>query len=136
MKTSWINTTVFMNEATGKIENRTYEWVGKSPYVEISWRIIQDMFTFGDDNSKIQIGPYKLVQVEHHLQTDSILYVRKDRLWKLYIFLYRSIRLLDLKYRRIIITLGVLRLADVHSNRIPSWEDIVLIKKIIERRRK
>lgn len=111
----------------GETEQYTYKWIGKSPYVKIGWMFLRE---FDKDHKKeIQFGPYKLLKVDDEPWHDDVLFVRKDNLSALRVALYKSTRLLDLIYRRLIITLAVWRLAEFHEMCIPSWRDIKIFKR-------
>lgn len=117
----------------GRIEAVTYNWIGKSPYVRISW----DLTRYGDikkinGEKEIQIGPYRLLQVDDWFYGDCWLYVRKNKFGLLRVALYKSTRLLDLAYRRAIITLAIWRLADYGEGYIPSWRDIKIVKRLLK----
>ena len=104
------------------------EWVGKSPYVRMSYDLLWDLgYKDREYPKKAQVGPYRLLFVEYEpCLGDFALYVRQDRLGALRVFLYRATRWLDLVYRRLIITLAVWNMAEYHAGYIPSWRDIRL----------
>jgi hypothetical protein len=115
-------------------ESLTAEWEGKSPYTYVSFFLVdrgEAMRIKGDE--EIQIGPYRLLKVDTDWSMGAWLYVRKDRLGALRIALYKSTRLLDLIYRRLIITLAVWRLADYHQHTIPTWRDIKGLKGFVKK---
>lgn len=127
METAYIETSV-RRSPLGKIEAENHKWVGKSPYVHISL----DLVRYGeiskiDGDKEIQVGPYRLLLVDKYIG-DYHLYVRKDRFGALRVALYKSTRLLDLIYRRLIITLAVWGLAEYHEMTVPTWRDIKLTK--------
>jgi hypothetical protein len=119
----------------GKREATNYKWIGKSPYVYISWELLGEIVGIGGDTINIQVGPYKLLKIEHGYLGNVVLYVRADKLGALRVALYRSTRLLDLMYRRLIITLAVWKLADFSPARVPSWKDIKIVKRLADWRK-
>ena len=130
MKTAYLRVTVQTN-SLGMREAENYEWEGESPYVFVSlderW---MDNVQKIDDDKEIQIGPYRLLKVsDGHFRPDFVLYVRKDKFGALRVAFYKSTRLLDLIYRRLIITLAVWKLADYSPATVPSWRDIHLFKR-------
>jgi hypothetical protein len=133
LETAYLQVTVKTN-AIGKREAINYEWVGESPYVRIGWHLLSEIVGFGGgDRTKIQIGPYKLLRVQDDPAWDSVLYVRADKLGALRVALYKSTRLLDLFYRRLIVTLAVWNLAEFTPAAIPSWRDIKLIERLLKK---
>jgi hypothetical protein len=127
METAYIKGTVQTN-ALGKRESITYEWEGKSPYVRASHGFLYDLVSDYCPET-LQLGPYRLLKVEDEPWLDTVLYVRSDRFGALRVALYKSTRLLDLIYRRLIITLAVWRLADFHEATVPTWKDIRALKR-------
>ncbi len=127
METAYLRFTVKTNPL-GIRESLTAEWDGKSPYTYISWRFLGDIVGIGGETNEIQIGPYKLLRIEHDELSEKVLYVRKDKLGALRVALYKSTRLLDLIYRRLIVTLAVWRLAEFSIAVLPSWRDIKALK--------
>lgn len=126
MEYSDIVVTVKTNEI-GVEEARNYKWVGKSPFISIPHPVLLDLVGAGGAMGEIQMGPYKLLQLDGSLISgDYWTYVRKDRLGKLRVFFYRSTRTLDFIYRRLIITLAVWNLAKYTECSIPTWRDIRL----------
>ena len=111
----------------GKREAVNYRWVGKSPYLRIDGRLLQDM-GYTENAPRVQFGPYKLMFVEYEYFSGVSVYVRSDKLGALRVVLYKSTRLLDLAYRRLIITLAVWGLAEFSPAKIPSWQDIKFLK--------
>ena len=108
----------------------TYKWVGDSPYTYIDRFTIEDLYP-GKIPDRILIGPYSLLKISDEHFRDSVLFVRQDPVlgW-LRVQVYRMTRLLDLIYRRFIITLAVWNLADREMATIPGWQDIRLIQKL------
>ena len=114
----------------GKIEQQTYKWKGNSPYTYISWPLLGDIVGIGGDTIEVQVGPYKLLKIEHDHSRGAVSYVRKDKFGALRVALYKSTRLLDLVYRRLVITLAVWKLAEFTPGCIPSWKDIKILKRL------
>lgn len=118
----------------GVRESTNYEWSGNSPYLYVDIRFIADLYpnklpmNSWDDIKEIQIGPYKLLQVDTSSMW-NLLYVRKDKFGQLRVWLYKSTRMFDLIYRRMIITLAVWNLAEYSQACIPTWKDIKLFRK-------
>lgn len=128
METAYIETSVRTNPL-GKREAVNHKWVGKSPYVRVSLDLIDDPSVHKlNGDQEIQIGPYRLLRISDHLDFVQT-YVRADKFGALRVALYKSTRLLDLIYRRLIITLAVWNLADFSSYRVPTWQDIKILKR-------
>jgi hypothetical protein len=132
MDTAYLEVTEHVNQL-GKVEQFTYKWIGKSPYTRIGWRLLGNIVGIGGDTINVQIGPYKLLKVEDDYQRDAVLYVRADKLGALRVALYKATRLIDLAYRRMIVTLAVWNLAEFSPAYIPSWRDIKLIKRLLKK---
>lgn len=129
--TAFIEVTVKTNPL-GKREAVNHRWVGDSAYTTIDWLVLDDMNVPLDKAKRIQIGPYKLIEVEKEYAFGRSLYVRSDKLGWLRVAFYKSTRLLDLIYRRIIITLAVWNLAEFSPMRVPDWTDIKAVKWIVK----
>ena len=114
----------------GKVEQRTYQWVGDSPYVRVRRDFVSGL---GIGPYRINIGPYRLLVIEFEPWQDTFLCVRADKLGALRVALYRATRLLDLAYRRMIVTLAVWNLAEFHPAYVPSWRDIKLVKRLLKK---
>lgn len=127
METAYIETTVRRN-TLGRIEVESHRWVGKSPYVRISYDLLCQIAP-ANERHKIQLGPYRLLLVDQESYWDAPLYVRADKFGALRVALYKYTRLLDLAYRRLIITLAVWNLADYHEGTMPAWKDIKALKR-------
>lgn len=117
----------------GKREAVNYRWVGDSPYTRIDWNMLDEMNIAFDKAERIQVGPYKLLEVEKEYSFGGSLYVRSDKFGFLRVVFYKSTRLLDLIYRRTIITLAVWNLAEFSPIRVPDWKDIKALKWIAKR---
>lgn len=131
METAYIEASVKTN-ALGKREAITYTWKGESPYVRITWGLLSDIAPGVQAPERLQLGPYRLLFVEDEYHWGTAIYVQEDRFGALRVALYKSTRLLDLIYRRTIITLAVWRLADFNPAAIPSWKDIKALKRFIK----
>jgi hypothetical protein len=130
MDTSMLHVTVRTNEL-GVREALNYEWRGKSPYIRLSGNLIEDDVAITQKRDLV-FGPYRLKFVEYYRAEDIGLYVRADKLGALRVTLYRLTRLLDLIYRRCIITLAVWGLAKYSQVSIPSWRDIYIFKRFVK----
>jgi len=114
----------------GLIERRDFEWRGKSRSVEVTNNVLWDL-DISRFEKEIQIGPYRLVLLGRKDYSDTCLYIRKDYpLWWLLVFWHKAIPVLDLIYRRFIITLAVWNLADYNRAVVPNWRDIRLFKRL------
>lgn len=117
----------------GVREAITYKWIGKSPYIRISWNLLKEIVGIGGWMDKIKIGPYPLLRVSENLAEGYVLYVRADKLGAMRVVFYRLTRWLDIIYRRMIITLAVWGLAEYHEAAVPTWRDIKIGKRKQER---
>jgi len=118
----------------GGVERETYEIEG-GPYVAVS---NQFSFYHGYPNGyptkpggKFKVGPYKFRTVSYDFWADSIVAIQeKWPLWWIAVAWHRSSKLLDIFYRRIIVTLAVWRLADYHEATVPYIGDIHIVQRI------
>ena len=110
----------------GGIERREYKWIGP-PETLVSWRLLDEWeITTGNPWAEIiNIGPYRLKLIENSYTGYYNRYIRMDYpFWRVHVFWHRANRLIDLFYRRLIITLAVWKLAHYNPAVIPSWRDI------------
>jgi hypothetical protein len=131
MDTAYLKVTQHRNEI-GKIEQLTYELVGDSPYVHISRQMLDRYYDEPFPNA-VQFGPYRLLIMEDYCAYDYIVYVRADKFGALRVAIYKATRVLDLFYRRMIVTLAVWNLAEFHEASIPSWRDIKIAKRFLKK---
>ena len=111
----------------GGVERETYE-IEDGPYVAIS-RSFNDCPT--EPGEGFTIGPYRLRVVEYQLVSDTIIAIQeKWPLWWVAVAWHKLNKLLDLFYRRMIVTLAVWRLADYYEATIPYIGDIHIVKRI------
>lgn len=115
------------HNALGRIEQETCYIVGSSRFVQVNRK---DLFSCSKlDDNHIKIGPYKLRFVEYDWYGD--LYHLEENFFDVVrIKWYFISRTLDLAYRRFIITLAVWNLAEYDFGRIPSLDDVYLVRKI------
>ena len=76
----------------GGIKTYTYRWEGKSPYILISRPFLFDLVGVGGLIDPLNIGQYKLLQVEERYEMDGWLYVRADKFGPLRIWMYEAKR--------------------------------------------
>lgn len=116
----------------GMREHIGYEWQG-GPVTYIAHSLFYDSDIQLDGDCMV-VGPYRLriIDQEGNLRQ----YYRCVRLdypfWWLVLAWHRYGRLLDIAYRRLIITLAVWGLARYSQATIPSWEDVHVLRKISE----
>lgn len=115
----------------GAIERMEYKWKGKSPICLVG---IREMYYSGnkfDKESKtLQIGPYKLKQIESDYGMGGRWIGVDYPFWWLVVLWYKANRILEIIYRRTIITLAVWNLAEHCPGQIPTYKDIYLVQKI------
>ena len=129
MQNGYLEMQEFRN-TLGVLERREYSWEG-GPICEVSYDFIPELFVPGDDLTNIRIGPYRLHMIERAGWKDTILYVRKDYpFWWVLIAWHKGNRLLDIAYRRSIITMAVWGLAEYNPAVIPHWRDIRILKRL------
>jgi hypothetical protein len=129
-KTSDIVCRRFVNQY-GNIERIEYSWKGKSQKIYLSFR--EGLFAGKGIGDVFSIGPYRLRIIEFDYSTSQALCVRVDLLfgwW--FVFAHRAGRMLDLFYRRLIITASVWGLADYDRCTIPSWRNLHIVKWLIK----
>ena len=79
---------------------------------------------------KFELGPYKFRVIEYQLISDTIIAVQeKWPLWWMAIAWHRSNKLLDILYRRTIVTLAVWGLADYSGATVPYIGDIYIVQR-------
>ena len=77
------------------------------------------------------IGMYKMRVIELDYSRDVARCIAlKTPLSYIPFFVYKAGILIDVIYRRIIMTMGVWGLANYYSHTVPSWRDIKLMQKI------
>ena len=124
---------VTYNSLTGKQETITNTWEG-GDRVSISWELL------GIEPNKLKIGdkiklfpPFVLRVVGYggFGYSDCI----RDRgfITDVIVFIYKYTRILDLIYRRAIITLCVWRLARYQQAAVPTWRDVHALRWIAEK---
>ena len=111
----------------GGVERETYEIEG-GPYVAIS-RSFDDYPT--KPGGKFMVGPYKLRTISYDFCADTIIATQeKWPLWWVAVAWHRVNKLIDIFYRRMIVTLAVWRLADYYEATVPYIGDIHIVKRI------
>lgn len=128
---SYLEGTVKHNPLGGR-EQITYRILGKSPLFRFTGAFIDSTVGVVAITQKcdLRFGPYVFKFMSHEEQSDCAVYVLKNPRGYLAFFLYHSTRVLDLIYRRSIITLAVWRLAEFRRDTIPTWRDIYILKKL------
>lgn len=121
---------IIMTERLGVlgVEGYDYAWNGPNrAYVRSD--ILED-FVDGhryppEIGAMVAIGPYRVRIIEYDIARRAYVVERGHpvRTW-LHFHVLRSIRLLDLAYRRAVITAAVWGLATHHEYRAPSWRDV------------
>ncbi len=125
--------TTRMYDYRGGVERLEYEWPGGPK----AW-IQAD--SLGDDKSYWpiyepgdikELRPFRLKIIQFDWSRNAYEVARMDNpLWRLIYLWHRLTPILDLAYRRFIITLSVWRLADYSDQAIPHYSDIHIIKRI------
>jgi len=113
------------------LERLTYEFEG-GPYLAISGCLYPEMGNYPPEiGDKFELGPYKFRVIEHQIMSDAVIAIQeKWPLWWLAIAWHRSNKLLDIFYRRMIVTLAVWGLADYHEASVPHIGDIYIVQRI------
>ena len=119
------------SDIRGGVERLTYEFED-GPYIAISGCLYPEIGTcppkIGD---KVELGPYKFRVLESNLYTDTVFAIQeKWPLWWVAVAWHRSNKLLDIFYRRMIVTLAVWRLADYSEATVPYIGDIHIVQRI------
>jgi len=119
----------------GNPERLEYAWVG-GPECRIDCRFAREAsheVKLDEQTKEIRIGPFRLKVIELDIPRCEYVCVRKDYpFWQFIFAWHRSNRLIDLVYRRSILTLAVWRLASYNPAVIPHWRDIHVLRKIAE----
>ena len=115
----------------GGIERIDYKFED-GPYVAISGCFYPEMAAcppkIGD---KLELGPYKFRVLEIDILSDTVMAVQeKWPLWWIAVAWHRVNKLIDIFYRRMIVTLAVWRLADYHEATVPYIGDIHIVQRI------
>lgn len=126
--------------ALGNVERINYDWTGG----EVAFLSFSDvchltaMGSMQKDGDVVTVGSLRLRIVD--AADDSFplgIYVMQDGLRALIKSrFYPLVRIIDLIYRRLVITAAVWNLADFNAAVIPTWKDIYLLKKIANRIKK
>ena len=113
----------------GGVERYSYDIEG-GPYVGVSGLHYTGKYPI-NAGDRFEIGPYKLRVVEYNLCADHIIAIQeKWPLWWIAVAWHKYSRLLDIFYRRMIVTLAVWRLADYSEATIPYIGDIHIVQRI------
>jgi len=114
--------------ALGDTERRTYEW-RDGPYAEVRTHYISFPRKVG---ASCWVGPYRVRLVEEIGLGDCFVVVRQDwPFWWVFVAWHRVNRLIDIAYRRSIITLNVWGLAE-RDQAMPCWRHIKIVRRFRE----
>lgn len=133
-----IHVTVTRNQY-GFEERRDYEWKG-GPICHISTWLLDEILDQGQRESynkdkRIQIGPYRLREVDVDYFSAAHVFAREERASDYLIpIAYNLTRLADIAYRRFIVTLAIWGFAEYHPATMPSWRDVKLVQWARKRR--
>ena len=120
--------------ALGMPERYDYEWDG-GPCVRVSYYLV-DMadnrqIEYDKKQGVIRVGPYRLRIMEEYPWCDFFECVREDYwLWWAVVGWHLLSRIVDIAYRRLIITLAVWRLAEYDQGAIPHWKQIKIVIRV------
>jgi len=128
--------------ALGGVERRDYRWIGGDianfpiSYLSdndpsVTWYALPP-YKPGD---RLRIGPFKLriLERERGWRFDEFLVIRERGLvTDLRLFWHRFGKLLDVAYRRAVITLAVWRLAERNEGAIPTWRDVHAPRRVAD----
>jgi hypothetical protein len=130
----------FYNEL-GMIERQTFKWKGP-PTCKASYELLDEMlgpvwWALASRGEPIDFGPYKLRMVEDSPWENIATFVRQDwPFWWLLIAWHRVNRLAEIAYRRFIITLAVWGFAERRWEKMPVLDNIHLVKRFKNWRRR
>jgi hypothetical protein len=120
----------FHNPATGKLERTEYQWVGRSRCVYISFELA-DQIGWIVPEKIIKFGPYRLAILENDLMRGAYYCRHIDNIFSwLPVIWHRINRVLDIAYRRFIVTLAIWNLAEYNGAVIPHANQIYLVQKV------
>jgi hypothetical protein len=125
MEYSYIETSAEYS-STGHLQRINHKIIGNSPYVRIFLDVIYEL---GYDHAPdtLILGKVKMYLINR--TGDVFNYAISNRLGRLRVWLHKITDILDLIYRRSIITLSVWGAAEIENGSIPSWRDIKVFKK-------
>jgi hypothetical protein len=114
------------NPVTGNLERIEHGWDGKSHRVYVSFERVGIV-----PENIIKIGPYKLAILDDDLMRGAYYCRRIDNAFSwLPVFWHRINRVLDIAYRRFIVTLAIWNLAEYNGAVIPHANQIYLVQKV------
>lgn len=129
-ETAMIEGKCFHNPATGKLERVEFKWVGKSRRVRVSGELV-DQHGWIIPEKKIRFGPYTLAVLERDWMRDDYLCQRIDNIFSwVPVLWHKTSRVLELAYRRFIVTLAIWGLAKYDPGYIPNASQIYLVQKV------
>lgn len=119
--------------ALGQLEVLRYEWQG-GLVAKLDYGMLCDLSILKPlrAGAKISVGSLRLKVLSYDTNTRSVEVVRDNWLWIVLHSLHTSSRLLDLIYRRFIITLVVWNLAYYSPYTLPTYKDIKLINWLLD----
>ncbi len=118
--------------ALGMMERIDYAWHG-GDIIAISGDVFDYTFErIPRPGERFTIGPFTLRCIEDRFYADEIIASREHpALSYLRYVWYRSTRVIDIAYRRTIVTLAVWKLAEYSDMRIPTWRDVYALRWLV-----
>lgn len=127
-------------DAFGRVEQRTYTYEGGDlmEFTESFFaHAVPSEVWFSrwplQSGDKFEVGPFRfrMLEQDRHFHFDRIIAVRdRGLITDLRYFWHKVGRRADLAYRRLIITLSVWRLAERTEGKIPSWNDVYILRRL------
>lgn len=107
-----------------------YKWQGDDE-VYLVPSLFPDEIDFTKREHILNIGPFQLYSVGFDWESGRLHAFRvRGFFWWIPVVIYKSTRIFDLIYRRVIITLAVWGLADYQQQRVPYYGDIHIMQWI------
>jgi hypothetical protein len=141
-KEGFIEVTVHY-DALGGVERYDYKWIG-GDVAKFSEQLLLDA-----DPSEVrydkfprrpgdrfEFGPFKLRVLKEPEWTAITAIRERGLITDLRLLWHRFGKLLDIAYRRFIVTLAVWRLAERNEGAIPTWRDVHALRRLAERLQK
>ena len=111
----------------GGVERETYEIEG-GPYVAVDGYYGGGSIESGEG---FVLGPYKFRTINYDFCSDTVIAIQeKWPLWWIAVAWHKYNKLIDIFYRRMIVTMAVWRLADYHEATVPYIGDIHIVQRI------
>ncbi|KPK86876.1 MAG: hypothetical protein AMJ81_00185 [Phycisphaerae bacterium SM23_33] len=129
-------------DALGGVERYGYKWTG-GDIARFSERLLLDAAKVCQarydefpcqPGDRFEFGPFKLRVLEPDSWQYDVIVAIRDRgfVTDLRYLWHRFGKLLDVAYRRAVVTLAVWRLAEQHEGALPTWRDVKALRRLAD----